>query len=169
MAERVVDDDEKPAHIEPEGAAQDRSPQEPGQHMGHGDQLSSSDPEKQHELGAVRTITQTTTYSALALESPASNSTGRKPWYKNLNPLKRGKATPVPADRTVSKEYGASLLSRLTFQWMAPLMKVYIIYHVFGSFPFGTGYWGRLTGGLGRLPTTAGTQRYLAGESRSRG
>lgn len=126
MAERVVDHDEKPAHIEPEGAAQDRSPQEPGQHMGHGGELSSSDPEKQHELGAARTITQTTTYSAVvALESQASNSTGKKPWYKNLNPLKRGKAPPVPADRAVSKEYGATFFSKLTFQWMAPLMKVY--------------------------------------------
>lgn len=124
MAERVLDDDEKHAHLEPEGAAQDLSPQEPGQHMGYGGEPSSSDPEKQHDLGAARTITQTTTYSAAALESPASNSTGKKPWYKNLNPLKRGKAPPVPAERTVSKEYGASFLSILTFQWMAPLMKV---------------------------------------------
>jgi ATP-binding cassette subfamily C (CFTR/MRP) protein 1 len=47
-----------------------------------------------------------------------------KKWYKRLNPLKRSKKPPVPKERTVSREYGASFFSLLTFHWMAPLMTV---------------------------------------------
>lgn len=155
MAEQVVDDGEKKhARVEPEGAAPDLSPREPGEHREDERELSS-DPEKQYDLGAARTVTQTTTASAFPLESQPDKSAGRKPWYKNLNPLKRGKAIPVPAERTVSKEYGANFLSVLTFQWMAPLMKVQptMVLRVVRR-----GILGELTGKLGRLPTTFGTQ-----------
>lgn len=47
-----------------------------------------------------------------------------KPWYKKLNPLRWGGIPPVPAERTVSREYKAGFFSVLTFQWMAPLMNV---------------------------------------------
>lgn len=127
MAEQAVDDDEKDIRVEPEGAAQDLSPREPGQHLGYDRELSS-DPEKQYDLGLGRTVTQTTTATATTaafpLDTQPDHSAGKKAWYKRLNPLKRRKAIPVPSERTVSKEYGANILSRLTFQWMAPLMKV---------------------------------------------
>lgn len=127
MANPAMDDDEKvvPVPIEPEGAAQDLSAQEPGQHLAYDHELSS-DLEKQYDIGVARTVTQTTvaSVSTFAPNLQSAASTGKKPWYKKLNPLKRGTAIPVPADRKVSNEYGANLFSLLTFQWMAPLMKV---------------------------------------------
>ncbi|KAH0538877.1 hypothetical protein FGG08_004533 [Glutinoglossum americanum] len=45
-------------------------------------------------------------------------------WYRRLNPLDWGPRPPVPEERRVSREYKASILSALTFQWIAPLMKV---------------------------------------------
>jgi hypothetical protein len=124
MAKQDVNDDEKHPPAEPEGAAQGRGAREPGQPLGHGSEFSSSDAEKRQIPDATRTVTQTTTASEIALEAQIPNSAGKKPWYQNLNPLKRGKATPVPAARSVSREHGASFLSMLTFHWMAPVMKV---------------------------------------------
>lgn len=71
-----------------------------------------------------RTVTQTTVTSALTVESHAAHAATKKPWYKRLNPLKSQKKIPVPKERVVSREYGASFLSKLTFQWMSPIMKV---------------------------------------------
>jgi ATP-binding cassette subfamily C (CFTR/MRP) protein 1 len=48
----------------------------------------------------------------------------KKKWYKKMNPLKWGAKPPVPAERGVSREYTAGVLSKITFQWMAPLMTV---------------------------------------------
>ncbi|KAI9845483.1 MAG: hypothetical protein M1837_004821 [Sclerophora amabilis] len=41
-----------------------------------------------------------------------------------MNPFRRRQKPPVPKERTISPEYGASFWSMLTFQWMAPLMTV---------------------------------------------
>ena len=75
---------------------------------------------------ASRTLTTTTTAtSALTVESNFGTATReQKLWYKRLNPLKRSKKPPVPKERILSREYGASFLSLLTFQWMAPIMSV---------------------------------------------
>jgi ATP-binding cassette subfamily C (CFTR/MRP) protein 1 len=54
--------------------------------------------------------------------SPADK--GKKTW--TLNPLKHRKIPPVPKERIVSREYGASWWSRLTFQWITPIMTVCI-------------------------------------------
>lgn len=48
----------------------------------------------------------------------------KKKWYQRLNPLRLQKTPPVPTERSVSHEYGASFFSIITFQWMSPLMKV---------------------------------------------
>ena len=48
----------------------------------------------------------------------------KMPWYDRINPIKRRTAPPVPKERTVSREYGASFLSLTTFQWMNPVMTV---------------------------------------------
>ncbi|PVI00243.1 hypothetical protein DM02DRAFT_527341 [Periconia macrospinosa] len=58
------------------------------------------------------------------LSSTRSSTVARKKWYKRVNPLKWGKKPPIPEKREVSAEYRAGFLSRLTFQWMAPLMVV---------------------------------------------
>ena len=47
-----------------------------------------------------------------------------KTWYKTPNPLRWGRVPPVPDTRAVSREYKAGILSKITFQWMAPLMRV---------------------------------------------
>ncbi|CAG8134255.1 unnamed protein product [Penicillium olsonii] len=48
----------------------------------------------------------------------------KKKWYRRLNPIRLQKTPPVPEERAVSREYGASFFSLVTFQWMSPLMKV---------------------------------------------
>lgn len=64
--------------------------------------------------------------------SAATRTTSRatlpvpKPWYKTPNPLRWGSIPPVPKERQVSREYTAGFFSKLTFQWMAPLMNVNI-------------------------------------------
>lgn len=73
-----------------------------------------------------RTITTTST--AMSVSTTTTRTTvqpkAKKVWYKRLNPLKWGEKPPVPKERIVSREYGASFFSMLTFQWMAPLMTV---------------------------------------------
>ena len=84
---------------------------------------SHSDQEKNsRRLDVTRTLTATTTTSTLTAASTTNDTWRKKPWYKRLNPLKKSAKPPVPKERIVSREYGASFLSLLTFQWMAPLM-----------------------------------------------
>ena len=51
-------------------------------------------------------------------QTPAPERT----WLDRINPLKRRGPPPIPDERTVSREYNANFFSRLTFQWIAPLM-----------------------------------------------
>ncbi|KAF2647780.1 ABC multidrug transporter-like protein [Lophiostoma macrostomum CBS 122681] len=53
-----------------------------------------------------------------------SSASGKKQWYKKVNPLKWGAKPPVPESRAVCPEYKAGRFSRLTFQWISPLMTV---------------------------------------------
>jgi ABC-type multidrug transport system fused ATPase/permease subunit len=48
----------------------------------------------------------------------------KKKWYRRLNPMRLQKIPSVPTERSVSREYGASFFSIISFQWMSPLMKV---------------------------------------------
>lgn len=130
---------------------------EPLQYVASDSDRSSSDPEKQGIPEATRSVTQTTTGSSLTVESQNSQSKGGKPWYKQLNPFKSRRTFPVPKQRIVSKEYGASFLSKLSFQWMASLMKV--------------GFWPRmrrqqkLTMISDWISEAIGSKRHLAGQS----
>lgn len=65
-----------------------------------------------------------TTTSVVSGVTESSIEVKHKPWYKTLNPLKWGAPPPVPQVRQVSREYTASFLSLMYFQWMAPLMTV---------------------------------------------
>lgn len=57
-------------------------------------------------------------------DSDATSSRRRKKkWYKQLNVLKRN-PPPVPKDREICPEHTAGFFSRLTWQWMHPLMRV---------------------------------------------
>lgn len=67
--------------------------------------------------------------SASGDEAKASDMTlqppvPKKKWRQRMNPLRWQTPPPVPDERTPSREYGASFLSIITFQWMSPLMRV---------------------------------------------
>lgn len=69
------------------------------------------------------TATSASGFSVASRETPNAADT-MKPkhkWYNRLL-LKSGKLPPVPKERTVSPEYGASFFSQYTFQWMQPIM-----------------------------------------------
>ncbi len=94
------------------------------QYTGSESDLSSSEHEKKDiEPDDVhRTYTATTTTSSVTVESTTNGPGEKIAWYKRLNPLRRSVKPPIPKERRISREYGASFFSLLTFQWMAPLM-----------------------------------------------
>lgn len=66
-----------------------------------------------------------TTRSGVSVTGPEPEDVRKKkPWYKKLNPLKRGPKPPVPKERIISREATAPFWSLLTFQWMSSLMSV---------------------------------------------
>ena len=75
-----------------------------------------------HVSREVTTATNVTTWTTRSTQ--ATPPSKPKKWYKRLNPLKRSAKPPVPKERTPSREYGASFVSLVTFQWMAPLMSL---------------------------------------------
>ena len=81
---------------------------------------TSSEPKTPDRPAASRNLSTTTTTST---QAPEPESGPKKPWYKSLNPLKSRTKPPIPKERIVSREYGASFWSLLTFQWMAPIMR----------------------------------------------
>jgi ATP-binding cassette subfamily C (CFTR/MRP) protein 1 len=48
----------------------------------------------------------------------------KKSWHRKLNPLRWGSPPPIPEKSAKSREHEAGFLSKLTFQWMSPLMHV---------------------------------------------
>lgn len=81
-------------------------------------------------------------------------------WYQRLNPIRLQKPPPVPTERAISKEHGASLLSVITFQWMHPLMMVSFLPGIINVLHLITTFY---LDGLPPAPPIAG---YLAGKSR---
>lgn len=71
--------------------------------------------------GLTATKSHATDISVVTLPALAKE---KKPWYKNPNPFRWGSIPPVPKERTVSREYKAGFFSKLTFEWMTPLMSV---------------------------------------------
>ncbi|KAL8717262.1 MAG: hypothetical protein Q9225_005482 [Loekoesia sp. 1 TL-2023] len=89
------------------------------------DSDSSSNSAEQKDRPLVdRTLTTTTTRSSVMVEPEADEHRIKKPWYRSLNPLKKRTLPPIPKERVLSREYNAGLISRLTWQWMAPIMHV---------------------------------------------
>ncbi|KAJ4988381.1 ABC transporter [Stagonosporopsis vannaccii] len=99
---------EKPTEYEPIKT-------EPGAHD------PEEDPKRRQNL--TRLESNTSVLSDFS-DSDASTkaSIRKKKFYKRLNPLKWGPKPPIPKEREVCPEYTANVLSRLTFQWMQPLM-----------------------------------------------
>ncbi|KAL8745735.1 MAG: hypothetical protein Q9190_002174 [Brigantiaea leucoxantha] len=87
---------------------------------------TSTDSDEKERPTTQRVLTTATTKSTFTNDSTPSLvlTAPRKPWYRSLNPLKRRTLPPVPKERIVSREYGASFFSKATFQWMAPVMHV---------------------------------------------
>ncbi|KAL8899871.1 MAG: hypothetical protein Q9192_001361 [Flavoplaca navasiana] len=83
---------------------------------------SSNVTEKRERPLAHRTLTTTTTRSSITVGQPEPDPPAKKPWYSTLNPLKRRIPPPIPKERILSREHNAGLFSKLTWQWMAPLM-----------------------------------------------
>lgn len=83
----------------------------------------------------------------------------RKKWSEKINPLKRKHVPAIPGVKGPSPEYTANFWSRLTFQWMAPLMNVRIsIAHRWSTFDILTynrsvinEHWSSMTYGLSIL------------------
>lgn len=105
---------------------------EPLEYVVSESESSISEREKEPEKRVARTTTARTTSttgaSALSTQGDETKSTEetstKKAWYKRLNPLKGSHKPPVPKERVVSREHEAGFFSRLTFQWMSPLMRV---------------------------------------------
>lgn len=78
------------------------------------------------EKGTRAKLEHTKSYATTASAISAQPEEPAKPkgWYRKLNPLKWGGIPPVPKEREVSREYNASFLSLVYFQWMAPIMSV---------------------------------------------
>ena len=120
------------ASADPVGAAHEVNPSEPAapEPLQYVDSISNDsssqlrDPKKNAGPAAHRTATNATSTSVDATETKSTILAKKKPWYRRLNPLKWGPKPPVPNQRIISREYTASFLSLLTFQWMAPVMKV---------------------------------------------
>ena len=121
---------------DPEGAALEPVLVEPMPTSKPEDELPAVNIEKALLHDVTKVLTQNTVTSALTSESQNFESKMVRPWYERLNPLKKG-TTPVPKERTVSREYKASFLALLTFQWMTPIMKVSLIFVVNGKRIYG--------------------------------
>ncbi|KAB8304597.1 hypothetical protein EYC80_003974 [Monilinia laxa] len=78
------------------------------------------DHEKRPEMKQVQSYA--TSNSAITRTDSNVYQPVKKAWYKKINPLKWGAVPPVPETRAPSKEYTASFLSLVYFQWMAPIM-----------------------------------------------
>ena len=71
----------------------------------------------------VRTQTTSTELTTVSDKTTEPETQKKLPWSKRLNPLKRN-PPPVPKERQQSREYTANFFSKLTFQWISPLMSV---------------------------------------------
>lgn len=86
-----------------------------------------AEPSRGHGLAATKSYaTDTSVATTMAAAAPRTGAAAQGPrtWRQRLNPLRWGRIPEVPEERIVSREYGASLLSKLTFEWMTPLMTV---------------------------------------------
>ncbi|KAJ5384831.1 ABC transporter integral membrane type 1 [Penicillium concentricum] len=83
-----------------------------------------SAPEPLREVVVDDKLETNTSRSSEAKTSDLDVQPPKKKWYRRLNPLRMRKIPPVPTERSVSREHGASFFSVISFQWMAPLMKV---------------------------------------------
>jgi ATP-binding cassette subfamily C (CFTR/MRP) protein 1 len=107
--------------VDPQAAAEDPTEYEPIK-----TEPSAHDPEAdpKRRQSLTRLESHTSAVSDFSDSDGASTkaSIRKKKFYKRLNPLKWGPKPPIPKEREVCPEYTANVFSRLSFQWMQPLM-----------------------------------------------
>lgn len=146
MAAKASDNDYIPQDEEALGYAQQGQDLEPvateplkrvhdPKHLNSETQLDTSDSDDKDSFAksttnspngkkALARAASDTTDSTRDLEDPEKITPKSHRWYQYLL-FKRKHLPPVPDERTVCPEYGASFISRYwTFQWMAPIMDV---------------------------------------------
>jgi ATP-binding cassette subfamily C (CFTR/MRP) protein 1 len=93
----------------------------------HGDDIerieSRSDQEDDKHKEPLAATRSHATDASVATTTAAARY-AEKPWYKKVNPMRWGPIPEVPKERIVSREYQAGFFSKLTFQWVNPLMTV---------------------------------------------
>lgn len=92
----------------------------------HGDDIERIDSRSDQEDDTPKEpLAATKSYATDAsVTTSAAVQYAEKSWYKKLNPMRWGPIPEVPKERIVSREYQAGFFSKLTFQWMNPLMTV---------------------------------------------
>ncbi|KAF3005742.1 hypothetical protein E8E13_006603 [Curvularia kusanoi] len=81
-----------------------------------------ADPKRRQSLTRLESSTSALSDFSDSETTSTKSSVRKKKLYKRLNPLKWGGKPPIPKEREVCPEYKANALSRITFQWMQPLM-----------------------------------------------
>lgn len=80
--------------------------------------------ETRHEVRRMQSYATTASVTTQATSHhPSRADDAKRPWHKRLNPLRWGVPPPVPSEREVSREYGASFFSQLFFSWQGSLMR----------------------------------------------
>lgn len=84
------------------------------------EKLAADTESHENELTATKTNATDASVATVATNVEPQEKT----WRQKLNPLRWGGIPPIPEERIRSREYGASLFSKLFFNWMTPLMTV---------------------------------------------
>lgn len=89
-------------------------------------QIRKVDDDRHVEVTRGNGLAKTKSYATETSVSTATEAEAQGPrtWRGWVNPLRWGRIPEVPRERIVSMEYRASFLSRMTFEWMTPLMTV---------------------------------------------
>ncbi|PQK14728.1 hypothetical protein BB8028_0005g02570 [Beauveria bassiana] len=80
---------------------------------------ATSESHDENELAVIQTNATDASVGTTATGVPPQE---KKTWKQKLNPLRWGAIPEIPQERIVSREYGASIFSKLFFNWMTPLM-----------------------------------------------
>ncbi|OAA72471.1 multidrug resistance-associated protein 5 [Cordyceps fumosorosea ARSEF 2679] len=82
----------------------------------------SHDSSNDHETNELKVTETNATDASVGTTATGLPPQENKTWRQKLNPLRWGGIPEIPHERIVSREYGASIFSKLFFNWMTPLM-----------------------------------------------
>lgn len=94
------------------------------------DEGSSSDKDdaeqRRRQAAQQEELSRVASAASAATSSAATAATAQPPaqsWFRKINPLRWGKVSDVPDDRTECPEATANFFSKLVFHWQGPLMR----------------------------------------------